>query len=163
MVTFTYFNDVLGCDPLTSGILGDPNQVIPYFVEQVIKLPGFLGIYYSCLFSGSISSMSTAYNSVSAMLWEDWLRSWLEPKMTKRQIMITVKVIATAIGVVCTAVAISANYVGGTAIRITIMFTGLFAGGIHAVYFAGAFLRFTNSLVLMSIFPHSMSFNIFFT
>ena len=93
MVTYTYYNTLLGCDPLTGGKIKTSNEIIPYFVSEINKVPGFLGIYYASLFSGALSSMSTAYNSTSALIWEDWLRPILKNRLSKRQVLVAVKLI----------------------------------------------------------------------
>ena len=97
MVAYTYYNVIIGCDPLTSGIVSNTNQIIPHFVSEIVNLPGFLGIYYASIFSGALSSMSTSYNSISCLIWEDWLKPILKDKLSKKQTMIAVKFICKSL------------------------------------------------------------------
>ena len=91
LVLYAYYNVTVGCDPFSSGLIENLNQLTPYFVTQIMNFPGFLGIYYSSIFSGALSSMSTSYNSTSALLWEDWLRPYLHDKLSNRQVLIVIR------------------------------------------------------------------------
>lgn len=91
LVAYAYYNVTIGCDPLKNNEIKGGNELVPHFVHDVMNIPGYLGIYYACLFSGALSSMSTAYNSTSNLIWEDWLRPMLESKLSKHQIMVLVK------------------------------------------------------------------------
>ena len=75
LVMFSYYA-VRGCDPLMSGMLDNPNQLVTHFVDEIFTYPGFVGLWMAALFSGALSTMSTAYNSVAAILWTDLLKVW---------------------------------------------------------------------------------------
>jgi uncharacterized membrane-anchored protein len=52
IVMFAYYAQK-GCDPLTSDKVSNSNQLIPYFVMEVLGYPGLPGLFISCLFSGA--------------------------------------------------------------------------------------------------------------
>nr|KAG5688220.1 hypothetical protein BaRGS_003119 [Batillaria attramentaria] len=84
IVVFAYYVQE-GCDPLTSNRVDNPNQIIPYFVMEVLSTPGLPGLFISCLFSGALSSMSSSLNALSAVTWEDFLKPVLGHRLTELQ------------------------------------------------------------------------------
>ncbi|PVD24980.1 hypothetical protein C0Q70_15477 [Pomacea canaliculata] len=64
-----------GCDPLRAGYVTNSNQVIIYYVVNVLGfLPGFSGLYLATIISGSLSTLSSGLNSLAANTTEDLLR-----------------------------------------------------------------------------------------
>nr|KAG5714194.1 hypothetical protein BaRGS_018411 [Batillaria attramentaria] len=62
------------CDPYHAGLISNKNQMMPYFVIQVLSnLPGMAGIYMSMLFSGALSTVSSGINALAANTVEDLL------------------------------------------------------------------------------------------
>ena len=53
IVMFAYYAKK-GCDPLSNRDVGNANQLIPYFVMEVLGYPGIPGLFISCLFSGAL-------------------------------------------------------------------------------------------------------------
>ena len=53
IVMFAYYAQK-GCDPLSNDDVSNSNQLIPYFVMEVLGYPGLPGLFISCLFSGSL-------------------------------------------------------------------------------------------------------------
>ena len=74
LVLYANFAD---CDPLSPESMTDvknPNQLLPYFVmlkfNTAILVPG---LFLSSIFCASLSSVSSALNSMSACIWRDYL------------------------------------------------------------------------------------------
>ncbi|KAK2163806.1 hypothetical protein LSH36_74g13000 [Paralvinella palmiformis] len=78
-----------GCDPVNSGILSSPNQILPFFVMEVLDMPGLPGLFIASLFSASLSSISTIYNGMSAIIWLNVLTHKYGHLSTKTQANIT--------------------------------------------------------------------------
>ena len=53
IVMFAYYAQK-GCDPLSYNDISNSNQLIPYFVMEVLGYPGLPGLFISCLFSGAL-------------------------------------------------------------------------------------------------------------
>ena len=53
VVAFAYYADK-GCDPVSGKLIRDSNQILPYFVMEVLIYPGLPGLYVACLFSASL-------------------------------------------------------------------------------------------------------------
>jgi len=63
------------CDPLISGRICKADQLVPLFVSEEFKnIPGLTGFFIAGLMSGSLSTISTAINSLAAVTLEDFLQ-----------------------------------------------------------------------------------------
>lgn len=52
---------------------------MPYFITRIgNKIPGLSGLFIAGLFSGGLSSMSGNLNTISSMIYDDFLRHRLE-------------------------------------------------------------------------------------
>lgn len=61
------------CDPITLGLVGRKDQMFPYYVvERLGFMKGVPGLFVACLFSGTMSSISSTMNSLPTMLWTDF-------------------------------------------------------------------------------------------
>ncbi|CAL4070302.1 unnamed protein product, partial [Meganyctiphanes norvegica] len=64
------------CSPLGLGLINSKDQILPYFVlDRLTILPGMPGLFVAAIFSGALSSISSALNGVVAMLWKDILQT----------------------------------------------------------------------------------------
>ncbi|KAJ8311906.1 hypothetical protein KUTeg_010542 [Tegillarca granosa] len=90
LVLFSYYN-IIQCDPIITGQISNANQLMPYFVFDVMKsYPGIPGIYISALFSGSLSTVSSGINSLAANTVEDLIKNHLM-KYNKFQVTLVAK------------------------------------------------------------------------
>ena len=53
LVIFAYYEKI-GCDPYRSGAISSPNQIVPYFVVDVLNYPGFPGLFLAILYAGAL-------------------------------------------------------------------------------------------------------------
>src|SRR5689334_317286 len=76
-------------------------------------LPGLPGLFLACLFSGTLSTISSGMNSMAAVLWEDFLKVKYGGKISDQQAAFVNKVAVTVFGFASTALAFGAEYLGG--------------------------------------------------
>ncbi|PSN51941.1 putative sodium-dependent multivitamin transporter [Blattella germanica] len=63
------------CDPKLSGRISAYDQLMPlYVVDSMNHIPGLSGLFVAGIFSGSLSTVSSAVNSLSAVTLEDYLK-----------------------------------------------------------------------------------------
>ncbi|KAJ8317203.1 hypothetical protein KUTeg_005107 [Tegillarca granosa] len=59
LVIFAYYTQK-GCDPADSGQIKSSNQLVPYFMmEHLSVYPGLAGLFVACLFSATLSTLSS--------------------------------------------------------------------------------------------------------
>ncbi|XP_077562058.1 sodium-coupled monocarboxylate transporter 2-like isoform X2 [Haemaphysalis longicornis] len=92
LVIFANYAD---CDPLKARKISKPDQLVPFFVMKTMNgIPGLPGVFAACVFSGALSTLSSGFNSLAAVTWEDFLAGRL--KLTRRQEAYVTKLVAFA-------------------------------------------------------------------
>ena len=141
------FNRYYQCDPISMGIVERHDQLIPYFVmDTMSSFPGIAGLFTACVFSGSLSTLSSGFNSLAAVTWDDFLRPHISQSPLGQGVATAniTKLIAAGYGVVSLALAF---FVGrlGTVFQATIALSGSARGPLFAIFCLGLFVPFTNS------------------
>ncbi|KAL1484164.1 hypothetical protein MTO96_032742, partial [Rhipicephalus appendiculatus] len=63
-----------GCDPQLSGAIHNNDQILPYYIKTHLQeFPGFTGLFLSAVVSAGLSTISSAINSITALLHVDVL------------------------------------------------------------------------------------------
>lgn len=139
LVIYAYYVD---CDPLAAGYIDRKDQILPYFVMEVFRWPGVPGVFLAVLCSGTLSTVSSALNSLSAVMWEDILK----PKfgyMEERSKTRVVKLLAVLYGVI----SIGAAFLMGGAegvIQVTVLINGSIGGPILGLFTLAIFFPWSN-------------------
>ena len=87
-----------GCDVYARG-WAQRNDIISYYVRDRVNFPGFQGLFLASLFAGSLSSLSSALNAFSALVWDDVIRPRLPFAVTEVRAVICSKSIVVLAGV----------------------------------------------------------------
>lgn len=76
LIGLVMYANLAKCDPFTAGTVNKIDQVLPYFVMEVgKKVPGLSGIFVAGIFSAALSTMSGLLNTMSCMIYDDFLRN----------------------------------------------------------------------------------------
>jgi Na+/proline symporter len=80
IILYAYYAD---CDPYTAKKIDDMDQIFPYFVMEVLgDKKGLPGVFLSCIFAGTLSSISSGLNSLTAVLIEDFYKGLMGRRLT---------------------------------------------------------------------------------
>ncbi|XP_068156265.1 sodium-coupled monocarboxylate transporter 1-like isoform X2 [Drosophila tropicalis] len=91
----TYYD----CDPMSTGLAGRRDQLVPLLVMRVLGvIPGLPGLFVSAVFSAALSSLSTLLNSLAAVILEDFVRPRLGKAMTERHVAMTMRLVVVIFG-----------------------------------------------------------------
>lgn len=64
-----------GCDPVKLRLVTKYDKLIPRFVQDVAgHIPGMSGIFISCVFSASLSTVSASLHATSGVIYSDFVR-----------------------------------------------------------------------------------------
>uniref|UniRef100_A0A8W8N8E9 Sodium-coupled monocarboxylate transporter 1 n=1 Tax=Magallana gigas TaxID=29159 RepID=A0A8W8N8E9_MAGGI len=75
---FAYYA-MAGCDLKEAGLIQSSNEIVPYFMmEQLSEIPGLSGLFLACLFSATLSTMSSGLSAISALVWEDLIQPYFQ-------------------------------------------------------------------------------------
>ncbi|KAM8706331.1 hypothetical protein ACLKA7_010585 [Drosophila subpalustris] len=137
-----------GCDPILAGMVSKPDKMMPFFVQDLMgNMIGMPGLFISCVFSAALSTLSANLNSLSGVIYFDYIRPFI--RHTEARANATMKLLIIAMGVYC--------IVGGFAvqnfssiIQTVITITGINTGAVVAVFFLGMLYPRANSKVAVS-------------
>jgi len=123
---------------------------MPIFINDALShLPGIAGLFVAGVFSASLSTVSTALNSLSALTLEDYYKN-IYKLITKKALdtssgssALTSKVISTIYGVVCIGVAFAVQSLGGI-LQAALTIFGVVGGPLLGVFTLGMFSKRAN-------------------
>lgn len=134
IIVYAYY---FGCDPYTAGLVNNPDQLFPYFVMEVLSdKPGLPGIFLACIFSGSLSTISSGLNSLSAVFIEDIFKGLMKRQVSDERQGLISKICSIVLGVVVMLLTFVVSYLGSV-INAAISLAGVLAGPIMGVFLLG--------------------------
>jgi len=96
---YAHFYD---CDPVKAGIVEKYDQMVPYFVQDVVgHMKGMPGIFISSVFSASLSTISANLNSLGGIIYSDYIRPLNLFKHSDAAANLTMKATIVTIGIYC--------------------------------------------------------------
>ncbi|XP_022703887.1 sodium-coupled monocarboxylate transporter 1-like isoform X2 [Varroa jacobsoni] len=134
-----------GCDPLKLGLIRMADQIMPYFVLDRFHIPGVRGLFVAAVFAGSLSTLSSGLNSMSACLWEDFFAPLLSPDIGPKRAVLFTKCIALGLGVLAIGFGFISAYIGNI-LQASLGMAAAITGPACAVYLAGVTLPFVNTV-----------------
>lgn len=147
LVIYWYYRT---CDPLAAGRINLRDQNMPIYIIDALKdLPGVAGLFVAGIFSASLSTVSTALNSLSAITLEDYFKNlYLLVKKkpfvpSENDSAFTSKVLSTFFGFVCIGVAFLTQNLGGV-LQASLTIFGVVGGPLLAVFTLGMFTKIAN-------------------
>ncbi|XP_069116032.1 sodium-coupled monocarboxylate transporter 2-like [Argopecten irradians] len=143
ILLYAYYN-TLQCDPVEAGFLSNFNQLMPFFVLDVLRsLPGLSGIYISCLFSGALSTLSSGINSLAANTVEDILGDIVKKSRFISQTT-AAKLFVFMYGVIVIGLAFAFSYMSGSIQEMSLSVFGACGGPLAGLFFLGGMVPRAN-------------------
>uniref|UniRef100_A0A8C6P2X8 Sodium-dependent multivitamin transporter n=1 Tax=Nothobranchius furzeri TaxID=105023 RepID=A0A8C6P2X8_NOTFU len=131
--------------PLDKGYVKTNDQMVLYFVMDVFRnLPGLPGLFVACLFSGALSTISSAFNSLATVTMEDLIKPHF-PNMTETKATFLSKGLALVYGLVCLAMAYIASIMGSV-LQAAFSIFGMMGGPLLGLFCLGMFFPWANSV-----------------
>lgn len=128
------------CDPLTSGKIRSPDQLLPlYVVDRMSDMPGLPGLVVAGIFSGSLSTVSSAINSLAAVTLEDYIRPLVKLSDSKSPILL--KILALVFGLICIGLAFLADFLGTGVLQASLTIFGVVGGPLLGLFTLGILCR----------------------
>ncbi|XP_049794144.1 sodium-coupled monocarboxylate transporter 1-like isoform X2 [Schistocerca nitens] len=143
LLTYAAYHD---CDPLTTKQATAKDQLLPLLVMETLQnLPGMPGIFVAGVFSAALSSMSTALNSISAVVLEDFFKTFYgQDALSERQTDILLKSVVLIFGIICTSLVFVVEKLG-TVLQLSMSLSSMTNGPVLGVFSAGMFLPWVNT------------------
>ncbi|CAB3384428.1 Hypothetical predicted protein [Cloeon dipterum] len=143
------------CDPLSAKQITSNDQLLPYFVVDTLSyLPGISGLFVAGIFSGSLSTVSSAVNSLAAVTLEDYIRPVLvkmgkSSKLTDKRSTLLTKILVLLYGLLCIGMAFVAQSLGGV-LQASLTIFGVVGGPLFGTFTLGMFFWITNEVGAIS-------------
>lgn len=134
LTIYAVYND---CDPRLTGDIEKADQLMPYIVQDLLRnYPGLSGLLVASVFSGSLSTLSSGYNALAAVTWDDFVRPRVN--ISDAAALRLTKCIAAAYGLL----SISIAFLTGTMesiIQASASLVGALSGPLLAIFVLGTF------------------------
>jgi sodium-coupled monocarboxylate transporter 8/12 len=129
---------------MATGKIKRVDAIVPYFVSTELTLPGMMGLFTACVFSASLSTLSSGLNSLAAVLFEDFLKHHEKVKnLSPAGQAHLVRFLAMLFGAVSIALAFVAQNMGSM-LAATITAMGALSGPLGAVFAMGLLMPCVN-------------------
>ncbi|XP_021109279.1 sodium-dependent multivitamin transporter isoform X2 [Heterocephalus glaber] len=140
LVMFAYYQEF----PLSSQqAQAAPDQFVLYFVMDLLKgLPGLPGLFVACLFSGSLSTISSAFNSLATVTMEDLIQPWF-PEFCETRAILLSRSLAFGYGLLCLGMAYISSQMGPL-LQAAISIFGMVGGPLLGLFCLGMFFPCAN-------------------
>lgn len=147
LVGIVIYANFAGCDPLTAPErpITESDQLLPYYVMKSLgHLPGLPGICICGIFSASLSTVSSAVNSLTAVTMEDLVKPFCAArKINQKKVAFSAKAITLFYGTLCVALTfLVANF--GNLVQASLTVFGMLGGPVLGVFVLGMMTTRTN-------------------
>ncbi|CAF0763466.1 unnamed protein product [Adineta steineri] len=141
VILYAYYAD---CDPYTARYVTDIDQIFPYFVMDVLSdKKGLPGIFLACIFSGSLSTISSGLNSLAAVVIEDVYKGLLGKTLSDERQGLASKIFSIVLGAVVMLMTYLVSYLGSI-LNAALSLFGVLSGPIMGAFFLGFFVPQAN-------------------
>ncbi|MBN3300908.1 SC5AC protein, partial [Amia calva] len=140
LVMYTFYAK---CDPWTAGFVSAPDQIMAYFVMDILgHMPGLPGLFVACAFSGTLSTVAASINALATVTYEDFIKYWFKNLSERAGTWIS-KGLCIVFGVACTTMAVAASYMGGI-VQAALSIHGMCGGPMLGLFSLGILFPWTN-------------------
>ncbi|EMP37919.1 Sodium-dependent multivitamin transporter [Chelonia mydas] len=140
LVMFAYYQEH---PPTAAQSQASSDQLVLYFVMDVLKdLPGLPGLFVPCLFSGSLSTISSAFNSLATVTMEDLIHPYF-PGLRESRATLLSKLLALSYGLLCLGMAYLSSMMGPM-LQAAISIFGMVGGPLLGLFCLGMFFPCAN-------------------
>ncbi|XP_030646385.1 sodium-coupled monocarboxylate transporter 2 [Chanos chanos] len=132
------------CDPWSANYVSAPDQLMPYFVMDILgSFPGLPGLFVACAFSGTLSTVAASINALATVTFEDFVKQCCKD-LSNRAATYTSKGLCVVFGVACTSMAVAASYMGGV-VQAALSIHGMCGGPMLALFSLGILFPCANA------------------
>lgn len=133
------------CDPLETKLAQRNDQLLPLLVMDTLgSYPGLPGVFVAGVFSAALSSLSTGLNSLSAVVLEDFVKTFRKSPLTEGQTAFVMRSVVVVFGIIFVALVFAVEKLGAV-LQLTITLSSVANGPLLGIFTAGVMLPWVNS------------------
>ncbi|XP_037033725.1 sodium-coupled monocarboxylate transporter 1-like [Bradysia coprophila] len=149
------------CDPLERGVITKTDQLMPYFVMETLhQFPGAAGLFVCCVFSAALSTLSSGFNALAAVTWDDILSKTRLSKLSELKIKTITKLTAISYGLMSIGMAFFVGLIGSV-LKAAISLAGALMGPLLGTYLLGVICPFANAVGVLTGLVIGEAFGLF--
>ncbi|KAK1793308.1 hypothetical protein P4O66_011703 [Electrophorus voltai] len=142
LVMFACYSDN---SPLDNQYITSKDQMVLYFIMDMLQdFSGLPGLFVACLFSASLSTISSAFSSLATVTMEDLIKPHY-PSMVETRATLLSKILTFAYGLVCLVMAYVIHLMNGSVLQAALSIFGMVGGPLLGVFCLGIFFPLANS------------------
>ncbi|XP_004589673.2 sodium-coupled monocarboxylate transporter 1 [Ochotona princeps] len=133
------------CDPWTSKKVSAPDQLLPYLVLDILQdYPGVPGLFVACVYSGTLSTVSSSINALAAVTVEDLIKPHFR-SLSERSLSWISQGMSVLFGLCCIAMAALASLMGAL-LQAALSIFGMVGGPLLGLFSLGILVPFANPI-----------------
>ncbi|XP_062932126.1 sodium-coupled monocarboxylate transporter 1 [Cynocephalus volans] len=133
------------CDPWTAKKVSAPDQLMPYLVLDILQdYPGLPGLFVACVYSGTLSTVSSSINALAAVTVEDLIRPHFR-SLSERNLSWISQGMSVLYGALCIGMAAVASLMGAL-LQAALSIFGMVGGPLLGLFSLGILVPFANSI-----------------
>ncbi|XP_063925858.1 sodium-coupled monocarboxylate transporter 2-like [Zophobas morio] len=102
------------CDPVAASKLEKYDGIVAFYILDILKnITGVCGLFMACTFSASLSTLSTTLNSLSGVIYKDFICNAFTKNFTESQAVNIVKSTVVVTGTLCILLSFFVENLGG--------------------------------------------------
>jgi len=142
MLSYAYY---WKCDPILTNRVKKPDQILPLLVMDTLgHIPGLPGLFVAGVFSAALSTMSSAFNALSAITLEDFVKPRFSRVLSEEQGTKISKGLALLYGLLSMAMVLVVQRFGNV-LQAMVTLTGVFMGPVTGLATLGMFVPRANT------------------
>ncbi|XP_046353961.2 sodium-coupled monocarboxylate transporter 2-like [Haliotis rufescens] len=156
VVLHAFYRD---CDPLKfQNLITSSDELLPLFAMDIFVNTRVLpGIFLACIFSGSLSTLSSGLNALAAVILEDYIRVFCCTRITDFRATVVSKCLVLLCGAVSLAVAYLVSSFGNI-LQMCYSIQSIMDGPLFGLFVLGMFCPCANSVGATAGFFTSLAF-----
>ncbi|XP_058424557.1 sodium-coupled monocarboxylate transporter 1 [Diceros bicornis minor] len=141
----TLYSRYRDCDPWTAEKVSAPDQLMPYLVLDILQdYPGLPGLFVACVYSGTLSTVSSSINALAAVTVEDLVKRRFR-SLSERSLSWISQGLSLLFGALCIGMAGVASLMG-TLLQASLSIFGMVSGPLLGLFALGILVPFANSI-----------------
>ncbi|XP_043931973.1 sodium-coupled monocarboxylate transporter 1-like [Protopterus annectens] len=143
LTMYSFYHD---CDPLRAKRVGAADQLLPYLVMDILgDYPGLPGLFVAAAYSGTLSTVSSSINALTAVTLEDCIKPCLSStSISERKLSWISKVLSIVYGAICIGMA-GLSSLMGSILQAALSLLGMIGGPFLGLFSLGMFLPWSNA------------------
>ncbi|XP_046554451.1 sodium-coupled monocarboxylate transporter 2-like isoform X2 [Haliotis rubra] len=143
IVMYAFYAD---CHPIKfNNLISKTDQLLPLYVMDILgHIPGIPGVFVSCIFSGSLSTLSSSLNALGAVIPCDLIKPYFCPNLSDRSMTILSKVIVVIFGGVAIGLAVLVSQLGSV-LQASYSVYSVINGPLFGLFILGMFFPWANA------------------